>query len=37
MSVQEPAMPESFKEGMAQIRRGETIELDEALRELDEA
>lgn len=31
----EPEVPESFKEGMAQIKRGETIDLDDALQELD--
>lgn len=31
----EPESPESFREGMAQIKRGEVIDLDEALRELD--
>ena len=33
----EPEIPASFKEGMEQIKRGEGIELDDALRELDEA
>ena len=33
----EPEIPASFKEGMAQIKRGTGIDLDEALRELDEA
>jgi hypothetical protein len=33
----EPEIPASFREGMEQIKRGEGIELDEALRELDEA
>ncbi len=33
----EPEIPTSFKEGMDQIKRGEGIDLDEALRELDEA
>lgn len=28
-------IPESFKEAMAEIERGETVELDEALTELD--
>jgi predicted transcriptional regulator len=28
-------IPESFKEGMAEIARGEVIELNEALQELD--
>jgi len=31
----EPEIPESFKQAMAEIERGETIELDEALQELD--
>ena len=31
----EPQIPESFKEVMAEIERGEVIELDEALKELD--
>ena len=31
----EPEIPESFKEGMAQIKRGEMINLDDALQELD--
>jgi hypothetical protein len=33
----EPEVPASFKEGMEQIKRGEGIDLDDALRELDEA
>ena len=33
----EPEIPASFREGMEQIKRGEGIDLDEALRELDEA
>jgi hypothetical protein len=33
----EPEIPASFKEGMEQIKRGEGIELDDALQELDEA
>ena len=33
----EPEIPSSFREGMEQIKRGEGIELDDALRELDEA
>ena len=33
----EPEIPASFKEGMEQVKRGEGIDLDEALRELDEA
>jgi hypothetical protein len=33
----EPEIPESFKEGMEQIKRGEGINLDDALQELDEA
>jgi hypothetical protein len=33
----EPEIPASFREGMEQIKHGEGIELDEALRELDEA
>jgi hypothetical protein len=32
----EPEIPESFKEGMAEIKRGEVIDLDDALQELDE-
>jgi predicted transcriptional regulator len=28
-------IPESFKQGMREITRGEVIELDEALEELD--
>ena len=32
----EPEIPASFKEGMEQIKRGEVIDLDDALRELDE-
>ena len=28
-------IPESFKQGMEEIARGEVIELDEALKELD--
>jgi len=31
----EAEIPESFKDAMAEIERGETIELDEALTELD--
>ena len=30
----EPDIPEEFKEGMEAIRRGETIDLDEAMPEL---
>ena len=30
-----PEIPESFKQGMREIARGEVIELDEALEELD--
>ena len=30
-----PAIPESFKQAMGEIVRGEVIELDEALEELD--
>ena len=33
----EPEIPASFKQGMEQIKRGEGIDLDDALRELDEA
>ena len=33
----EPEIPASFREGMEQIKRGEGIELDDAMRELDEA
>ena len=33
----EPEIPASFKEGLEQIKRGEGIDLDDALRELDEA
>jgi len=33
----EPEIPASFREGMGQIKRGEGIELDAALRKLDEA
>lgn len=33
----EPEIPASFREGMEQIKRGEGIELDDALRELDKA
>jgi hypothetical protein len=33
----EPEVPASFREGMEQIKRGEGIDLDDALRELDEA
>ena len=33
----EPEIPVSFKEGMEQIKRGEGIDLDDALQELDEA
>ena len=32
----EPEIPASFREGMEQIKRGEGIELDDALRELAE-
>ena len=32
----EPEVPASFREGMEQIKRGEGIELDDALRELEE-
>ncbi len=31
----EPEIPESFKQAMAEIKRGEVIDLDEALKELD--
>lgn len=31
----DPDIPASFKQGMAEIARGEVIELDEALGELD--
>ena len=31
----EPEIPESFTQGMAEIERGEVIELDDALKELD--
>jgi hypothetical protein len=31
----EPEIPESFKLAMSEIERGEVIELDEALKELD--
>lgn len=31
----DPEIPESFKKGMAEIARGEVIELDEALEELE--
>jgi hypothetical protein len=31
----EPEIPASFREGMEQIKRGEGIDLDDALRELD--
>jgi len=30
-----PEIPESFKQGMQEIARGEVIELDEALKELE--
>lgn len=30
-------IPESFKEGMADIRAGRVVDLDEALKDLDEA
>jgi hypothetical protein len=30
-----PEIPESFKQGMREIARGETVELDEALEALD--
>ena len=33
----ESEIPESFKQGMAEISRGEVIEMDEALKELDSA
>ena len=33
----EPEIPASFREGMEQIKRGEGIEFDDTLRELDEA
>ena len=33
----EPEIPASFREGMEAIKRGEGIDLDDALRELDEA
>ena len=33
----EAEIPASFKEGMEQIKRGEGVDLDDALRELDEA
>ncbi len=32
----EPEVPESFRQGMAEIKRGESINLDDALKELDE-
>ena len=32
----EPEIPESFREGMAQIKRGEVTDLDDALQELDQ-
>ena len=32
----EPEIPESFREGMEDIKRGNTIDLDEALKELDQ-
>jgi len=31
----EPEIPESFKQAMEEIKRGEVIDLDEALKELD--
>lgn len=31
----EPEIPESFREGMADIKAGRVMELDEALKELD--
>jgi hypothetical protein len=31
----EPEIPESFAQGMVEIARGEVIELDDVLRELD--
>jgi hypothetical protein len=31
----DPEIPDSFKVAMAEIKRGEGIELDEALKELD--
>ncbi|MDD5262678.1 MAG: hypothetical protein PHD76_12610 [Methylacidiphilales bacterium] len=31
----EPEIPESFKRAMAEIQRGEVIDLDETLKELD--
>jgi hypothetical protein len=31
----EPEIPESFAQGMAEIERGEVIELDDALQGLD--
>ncbi|MGF1677778.1 MAG: hypothetical protein ACFCUX_01140 [Candidatus Methylacidiphilales bacterium] len=33
----EPEIPESFKQAMAEIECGEVIELNEALKELDQA
>ena len=30
-----PEIPESFKQGMREIARGEVVELDDALEELD--
>ena len=30
-----PEIPESFKQGMGEIARGEVVELDDALQELD--
>jgi hypothetical protein len=31
----EPEIPESFKQAMAEIERGEVVDLDEALKELN--
>ena len=33
----DPEIPESFKQGMREIARGEVVELDEALEELDKS
>jgi len=33
----EPDIPDSFKQAMAEIERGEVVELDEALKELGPA
>jgi predicted transcriptional regulator len=34
-ALMETAIPESFRQGMAEAERGELVELDEALKELD--